>query len=47
MLIHSIPNSMGDMCGEYAGPARTGIFSASRNCVQILQHGSMHDPAAT
>jgi len=23
MLIHSIPNSMGDM---YAGPARTGIF---------------------
>ncbi len=28
--------SMGDMSGEYACLARTGIFSASRNCVQIL-----------
>ncbi len=28
--------SMGDMSGEYAGHARTGIFSASSNCVQIL-----------
>ncbi len=28
--------SMGDMSGEYAGRARTGMFSASRNCVQIL-----------
>ncbi len=28
--------SMGDMSGEYAGHARTGMFSASRNCVQIL-----------
>ncbi len=28
--------SMGDMSGEYAGQARTGMFSASRNCVQIL-----------
>ncbi len=28
--------SMGNMSGEYAGHARTGIFSASRNCVQIL-----------
>ncbi len=28
--------SMGDMSGEYAGYARTGMFSASRNCVQIL-----------
>ncbi len=28
--------SMGDMYGEYAGHARTGFFSASRNCVQIL-----------
>ncbi len=28
--------SMGDMSGEYAGHARTGTFSASRNCVQIL-----------
>ncbi len=28
--------SMGDVSGEYAGHARTGIFSASRNCVQIL-----------
>ncbi len=27
--------SMGDMSGEYAGHARTGMFSASRNCVQI------------
>ncbi len=27
---------MGDMSGEYAGHARTGMFSASRNCVQIL-----------
>ncbi len=27
--------SMGDMSGEYAGHA-TGMFSASRNCVQIL-----------
>ncbi len=28
--------SMGDMSCEYAGHARTGMFSASRNCVQIL-----------
>ncbi len=28
--------SMGDVSGEYAGHARTGMFSASRNCVQIL-----------
>ena len=28
--------SMGDMSGEYAGHGRTGMFSASRNCVQIL-----------
>ncbi len=28
--------SMGDMSGEYASHARTGMFSASRNCVQIL-----------
>ena len=28
--------SMGDMSGEYAGHARTGTFSASKNCVQIL-----------
>ncbi len=28
--------SMGDMSGEYAGHARTGMFSASWNCVQIL-----------
>ncbi len=28
--------SMGDMYSEYAGHARTGMFSASRNCVQIL-----------
>ncbi len=28
--------SMGDMSGEYAGHARTGMFSASMNCVQIL-----------
>ncbi len=28
--------SMGDMSGEYAGHARTGMFSTSRNCVQIL-----------
>ncbi len=28
--------SMGDMSGEYAGHARTGMISASRICVQIL-----------
>ncbi len=28
--------SMGDMSGEYVGNARTGMFSASRNCVQIF-----------
>ena len=28
--------AMGYMSGEYAGHARTGIFSAPRNCVQIL-----------
>ncbi len=28
--------SMGDMSGECAGHARTGMFSASSNCVQIL-----------
>ncbi len=27
---------MGDITGEYAGHARTGMFLASRNCVQIL-----------
>ena len=27
---------MGDMSGEYAGHGRTGTFSASRNCGQIL-----------
>ena len=27
---------MGDMSGEYVGHGRTGTFSASRNCVQIL-----------
>ncbi len=27
--------SMGDMSGEYAGHARTGMVSASRNCVQM------------
>ncbi len=25
--------SMGNMSGKYAGHARTGIFSASRNCI--------------
>ncbi len=35
--IQSIPNMLnGCMSGEYAGHARTGMFSASRNCVQIL-----------
>ncbi len=28
--------SIGDMSIEFAGHARTGMFSASRNCVQIL-----------
>jgi hypothetical protein len=28
--------SMGDMSGEYAGHGRTGTFSASRKCVQVL-----------
>ncbi len=28
--------SMDDMSGECAGHARTGMFSASSNCVQIL-----------
>ncbi len=28
--------STGDMSGEYAGHERTGMLSASRNCVQIL-----------
>ncbi len=28
--------SLGDMSGEYAEHARTGMFSASRKCVQIL-----------
>ncbi len=28
--------SIGDMSSEYAGHARTEMFSASRNCVQIL-----------
>jgi hypothetical protein len=27
---------MGDIYIEYAGHGRTGTFSASRNCVQIL-----------
>ncbi len=31
--------SMGDMSDEYAGHARTGMFSASRNCVQISDGG--------
>ncbi len=31
--------SMGDMSSEYAGRARTGMFSASRNCVKILATG--------
>ncbi len=35
--IQSILNMlMGDMSGEYAGQARTWMFSAYRNCVQIL-----------
>ncbi len=35
--IQSIPNMLnGDMSGEYADHARTGMFLASRNCVQIL-----------
>ncbi len=29
--------SMGDMSGQCPGLARTGMFSASRNCVQILE----------
>ncbi len=29
-------SSMGDMSGEYAGHARTWMFSASMNCVQFL-----------
>ncbi len=32
----SLTCSMDDMSGEYSGHARTGMFSASRNCVQIL-----------
>ncbi len=28
--------SMGDISGEYAGHSRTGMFTASRNSVQIL-----------
>ncbi len=28
--------SMGDMSGEHGGHTRTEMFSASRNCVQIL-----------
>jgi hypothetical protein len=28
--------SMGDMAGEYTGHGRTGTFSASGNCVQII-----------
>lgn len=27
---------MGDISGEYAGYAGTGMFSASRNCVKIV-----------
>ncbi len=38
---------MGDMSGEYAGHARTGMFSASRNCVQILATRAVHYHAAT
>ncbi len=34
--IASQTRSMGDLSGEYAGHARTGMFSASKNCVQIL-----------
>ncbi len=37
--------SMGDMSGEYAGHARTGRFSASRN--RSLQHGAVHYHAAS
>ena len=41
---------MGDMSGEYAGHGRTGTFSASGNCVQILatwdQHVLKHEGAA-
>ncbi len=39
--------SMGDMSGEYAGHARTGMFSASRNCVPILATWAVHYHAAT
>ncbi len=34
--IASQTRSMGGLSGEYAGHARTGMFSASKNCVQIL-----------
>ena len=37
--------SMGDMSAEYAGHGRTGPFSASGNCVQILaSSGSVPAP---
>ncbi len=37
MPIKSIPNMLnGDMSSEYPGYARTGMFSASWKCVQIL-----------
>ncbi len=39
--------SMSDMSGEYAGHARTRMFSASRNCVQILATWGRHYYAAT
>ncbi len=39
--------SMGDMSGEYAGHARTGMFSASRIVYRSLQHGAVHYHAAT
>ncbi len=38
MPIQSIPNMLNgsNMSGEYAGHARTGMFSVSKNFVQIL-----------
>ncbi len=36
ILAHSQTCPVGDMSGEYAGHARTGMFSAFRNCVQIF-----------
>ncbi len=39
--------SLGDISGKYAGHARTGMFSASRNCVQILATWAVHYHATT